>query len=79
MLISLFLPSRLFAVRSGFGEKIELLERYDAIADRFAEPDADFDALITEQAEVRPLMCCDLASCDRCMTSLLEIQRMNTD
>jgi ATP-binding cassette ChvD family protein len=31
----------------------ELLARYDAINERFADPDADMDALIAEQAEVQ--------------------------
>jgi sulfate-transporting ATPase len=32
---------------------VELLARYDAINERFADPDADMDALIAEQAEVQ--------------------------
>src|SRR4051812_39765606 len=32
---------------------VELLERYDAINERFSDPDVDMDALIAEQAEVQ--------------------------
>jgi energy-dependent translational throttle protein EttA len=32
---------------------VDLLKRYDAINERFADPDADMDALIAEQAEVQ--------------------------
>ncbi len=32
---------------------VDLLARYDAINNRFAEPDVDFDALLAEQAEVQ--------------------------
>src|SRR5262245_44787099 len=32
---------------------VDLLARYDAINERFADPDADMDALIAEQAEVQ--------------------------
>ena len=32
---------------------VELLARYDAINERFSEPDVDMDALIAEQAEVQ--------------------------
>lgn len=32
---------------------VDLLARYDAINERFSDPDADFDALIAEQAEVQ--------------------------
>src|SRR5919197_6415174 len=32
---------------------VDLLARYDAINERFSDPDADMDALIAEQAEVQ--------------------------
>jgi ATPase subunit of ABC transporter with duplicated ATPase domains len=32
---------------------VELLARYDAINERFSDPDVDMDALIAEQAEVQ--------------------------
>jgi sulfate-transporting ATPase len=32
---------------------VDLLRRYDEINEKFADPDADFDALITEQGEVQ--------------------------
>ena len=40
-------------VRAGLGEVVVLLKRYDEINEGFGEPDADFDALMKEQAEVQ--------------------------
>jgi energy-dependent translational throttle protein EttA len=40
-------------IEKGLGKVQELLNAYEAINDRFAEPDADFDALIDEQAELQ--------------------------
>jgi len=40
-------------VEEGFGEIQEVLNRYNAINDAFADPDADFDALLAEQAELQ--------------------------
>lgn len=35
---------------------VEMLKRYDAINEKFSDPDADFDALITEQAAVQEFL-----------------------
>ena len=40
-------------VMEGVGELQSLLERYEEVSNAFAEPDADFDALIAEQAELQ--------------------------
>ena len=40
-------------VEDGVRELRDLLDRFDAISARFAEPDADFDALLAEQAKVQ--------------------------
>ncbi len=40
-------------VEDGVRELRELLDRFNAISAAFAEPDADFDALLAEQAEVQ--------------------------
>jgi ATP-binding cassette ChvD family protein len=40
-------------VEQGMGEAVGLLKRYEAINEKFSEPDADFDALLAEQAEVQ--------------------------
>ncbi|MFL5802398.1 MAG: energy-dependent translational throttle protein EttA [Roseiflexaceae bacterium] len=40
-------------VEEGVQPIVELLKRYDAINERFADPDADMDALIAEQAELQ--------------------------
>jgi ATP-binding cassette ChvD family protein len=40
-------------VYEGVQELKSLLERYEAVSAAFAEPDADFDALIAEQAEIQ--------------------------
>ncbi len=40
-------------VEEGVQPIVELLQRYDAINERFADPDVDMDALIAEQAEVQ--------------------------
>jgi len=40
-------------VEEGFGEIQEVLNRYNAINDAFADPDADFDALLAEQAKLQ--------------------------
>jgi energy-dependent translational throttle protein EttA len=40
-------------VEDGVRELRDLLDRFNAISTRFAEPDADFDALLAEQAKVQ--------------------------
>jgi energy-dependent translational throttle protein EttA len=39
-------------VREGVQPIVDLLARYDAVNDKFAEPDADMDALVAEQAKL---------------------------
>jgi energy-dependent translational throttle protein EttA len=39
-------------VRQGVQPIVDLLARYDAVNDKFAEPDADMDALVAEQARL---------------------------
>lgn len=43
-------------VREGLGETGKLLQRFNEVSDSFAKPDADFDALIAEQAELQTLL-----------------------
>ena len=40
-------------VEEGAREAVELLRQYEAVSARFAEPDADFDALMAEQARLQ--------------------------
>ncbi len=40
-------------IMEGVGELKGILDRYEAVSAAFAEPDADFDALIAEQAELQ--------------------------
>src|SRR6188472_1371150 len=40
-------------VEDGVRELRDLMDRFNAISARFAEPDADFDALLAEQAKVQ--------------------------
>src|SRR5919205_4371709 len=40
-------------VEDGVREARDLLDRFNAVSARFAEPDADFDALLAEQATVQ--------------------------
>ncbi|MCG5524841.1 energy-dependent translational throttle protein EttA [Ectothiorhodospira haloalkaliphila] len=40
-------------VEDGVGEVKALVDRFNAIAEEFANPDADFDSLLTEQAELQ--------------------------
>jgi ATP-binding cassette ChvD family protein len=40
-------------IREGVQPIVELLKRYDEVNAKFAEPEADFDALITEQAKLQ--------------------------
>ena len=40
-------------VEDGVRELRELLDRFEDVSARFAEPDADFDALLVEQAKVQ--------------------------
>ncbi|EFO79088.1 ABC transporter related protein [Oscillochloris trichoides DG-6] len=40
-------------VEEGAAEVVDLHRRYEAINEKFAEPDADYDALLAEQAEVQ--------------------------
>jgi len=40
-------------VEEGMAEAVGLVKRYEEISNAFAEPDADFDALIAEQAKVQ--------------------------
>ena len=48
-------PSRTVkeVVEEGMAEAVGLLKRYEEISNAFAEPDADFDALIAEQGKVQ--------------------------
>lgn len=43
-------------VESGFGEIIEAQKKLDAVYAAYAEPDADFDALATEQARLEAII-----------------------
>src|SRR5919106_2074857 len=43
-------------VEDGVRELRDLLDRFNAISARFAEPDADFDALLAEQSKVQELV-----------------------
>jgi ATP-binding cassette ChvD family protein len=62
-------------VEDGVREARDLLDRFNAISAQFAEPDADFDTLLTEQAKVqdeidrRDLWALD-ATLDRAMDAL---------
>ena len=51
-------------VADGLGEQRDLLARYNEVCDSFADPDADFDALLSEQADLQTkidaLNCWDL-------------------
>ncbi|NNN14608.1 MAG: energy-dependent translational throttle protein EttA [Acidimicrobiaceae bacterium] len=51
-------------VADGLGEQRDLLARYNEVCDSFADPDADFDALLAEQADLQTridaLNCWDL-------------------
>ncbi len=40
-------------VEEGLGEIQQIVKRYNAVNDAFAEPDADFDALLAEQSELQ--------------------------
>jgi ATP-binding cassette ChvD family protein len=40
-------------VEQGMAETVALLKRYEAINEKFSDPDADYDALLAEQAEVQ--------------------------
>jgi len=40
-------------VEAGIGEVKQLLDRFNAINEQFADPDADFDALLAEQAKLQ--------------------------
>ena len=40
-------------VEQGMGEMIETLKKFNEVNEKFAEPDADFDALMTEQANLQ--------------------------
>jgi len=40
-------------VTDGMGEQKELLDRYNAVCEAMADPDADFDKLLAEQAELQ--------------------------
>ncbi len=44
------------AVESGFGEILEAQKKLDAVYAAYAEPDADFDALATEQARLEAII-----------------------
>jgi len=43
-------------VEEGMGEMIETLQKYNAVNDKFADPDADFDALLAEQAKLQDII-----------------------
>ena len=40
-------------VREGVQPIVDLLARYDAVNEKFGDPDADMDALVAEQAKLR--------------------------
>jgi sulfate-transporting ATPase len=40
-------------IEEGMAETVALMQRYDAISEQFADPDADYDALIAEQGELQ--------------------------
>lgn len=40
-------------IEEGAGEAVELVKAYEAISAKFAEPDADFEALMAEQAKLQ--------------------------
>ncbi len=40
-------------VSEGAQEAVDLLKQYNAVSERFADPDADFDALMSEQAKLQ--------------------------
>ena len=40
-------------IMDGLRDKVELLERFDQLSELMADPNADFDAILTEQAEVQ--------------------------
>ncbi|MEA3056155.1 MAG: energy-dependent translational throttle protein EttA, partial [Actinomycetota bacterium] len=40
-------------IMDGVGETAAVLARYNEVCEAFAEPDADFDALLAEQAELQ--------------------------
>ena len=40
-------------VEEGAGEPVRLLKAYNAVAEKFAEPDADYEALMEEQAKLQ--------------------------
>ena len=41
------------AVEEGMAETVALLKRFEEVSNAFAEPDADFDTLLSEQAELQ--------------------------
>jgi len=43
-------------VEEGMGEMIETLKRFNEVSEKFAEPDADFDALMEEQAKLQDII-----------------------
>ncbi len=43
-------------VEEGLGEMIETLKRFNAVSEAFADPDADFDALLSEQAKLQEII-----------------------
>ena len=53
-------------VEEGMGEKVQWVKEYNAINDAFADPDADFDKLMAQQAKLQDLIennnCWDLES-----------------
>ena len=51
-------------VMDGAGETMALLKRFEEISNLFAEPDADYDALIAEQSELQEKI-------DACKLSIL--------
>jgi len=43
-------------VEEGMGEMIETLNRFNEVSEKFAEPDADFEALMDEQAKLQDII-----------------------
>jgi ATP-binding cassette ChvD family protein len=64
-------------VAEGAGEAKSLLDRYNAVCEAFADPDADFDALIAQQAELQERIdALDAWSLDRTLEIAMDALRL---
>jgi energy-dependent translational throttle protein EttA len=64
-------------VAEGAGEAKELIDRYNAVCEAFSEPDADFDKLIAEQAELQEKIdAIDAWSLERTLEIAMEALRL---